>query len=185
MGRTYDTITPALATFIEAQHMFFVASAPSVGGHVNVSPKGLDSLRILDDHRVAYLDLTGSGIETISHIRDNGRLTIMFCAVEGPPRIVRLSGTGTVVAASEPAFAELAARFPAQRGARAVILLDVERIADSCGFSVPRYEFVGDRDVLDRWTDARSDEQLRDYRLDKNGLSIDGLPGWDATDERA
>jgi hypothetical protein len=185
VGRTYEQISPALAAFIEEQHLFFVGSAPSEGGHVNVSPKGQDSLRILDDRRVAYLDLTGSGIETIAHVRQNGRLTIMFCAFDGPPRIVRLQGTASVVTVGEDAFAELAAGFPPNRGARAVIVLEVDRIADSCGYTVPRFDFVADRDRLDRWAEARTDDELRAYRVERNAHSIDGAPGWRPEDDRA
>ncbi len=182
MGRTYERIEPAVAEFVRKQHMFFVGTAPSAGGHVNVSPKGMDSLRILDDQRVAYLDLTGSGIETIAHVRENGRLTFMFCAVDGPPRIIRLQGTGTVVTMHEPGFTELAAQFPIHRGARAVIVLEVDRVADSCGFSVPLYEYVGDRDVLTKWADHKTDDELAEYRLAKNATSIDGVLGWTAED---
>jgi hypothetical protein len=185
VGRTYERISPALLGFIEQQHVFFVGSAPSEGGHVNVSPKGLDSLRVLGERTVAYLDLTGSGIETVAHVRDNGRLTIMFCAFDGPPRIVRLQGTASVVAVGDAGFAELASRFPANRGARAVIVLEVDRIADSCGYAVPRYDYLGERDVLDRWVDRKSDDELRDYRLDRNAVSIDGAPGWQPEDEPA
>ena len=185
MGRTYERITPAMAGFVEAQHVFFVGSAPSEGGHVNVSPKGGDTLRILDDRRVAYLDLTGSGIETVGHVRQNGRLTIMFCAFEGPPRIVRFQGTATVVATGDPGYAELAAGFPDAPGARAVVVLDVDRIADSCGYAVPLYEYVGDRDKLDRWAERQGEDGLRQYRLDRNAVTIDGAPAWLPEDEPA
>lgn len=176
MGRTYERIEPAVADFIGKQHMFFVGTAPSGGGHVNVSPKGMDSFRILDDHRVAYLDLTGSGIETIAHVRENGRLTVMFCAVEGPPRIVRVQGSGSVVTMHEPGYAEMAAQFPNHRGARAVIVLDVDRVADSCGYSVPLYEYVGQRTKLDEWAASMTAAELVEYRAKKNARSIDGLP---------
>ena len=185
MGRTYERISRALADFIEQQHVFFVGSAPSSGGHVNVSPKGLDTFKILGDRHVAYLDLTGSGVETVAHVRQNGRLTIMFCAFDGPPRIVRLQGTAEVVAAGEPGYDELAAGFPPNRGARAVIVLDVDRIADSCGYAVPRYDFVAERDVLDRWVDRKTDDDLRDYRLTVTATTIDGAPAWRPEDERA
>ena len=185
MGRTYDRLDAPIINFIRRQHVFFVASAPSAGGHVNVSPKGLDSLRVLDDRRIAYLDLTGSGAETIAHVRDNGRLTFMFCAFEGKPRIVRLQGTGTVITRSDPTFADVAAPFPMRRGARAVIVLEVDRVADSCGYSVPLYNFVGERDVLDRWVDGRTDDELRDYRLERNAVSIDGAPAWSTSDDVA
>ena len=183
MGRTSERIGTSAVTFIERQHMFFVASAPTTGGHVNVSPKGLDTFRILDDRRVAYLDLTGSGIETIGHIRENGRLTILFCAFDGKPRILRLSGTGRAITLGDGEYAELAALFPGRPGARAVIVLEVDRVADSCGYSVPLLEYVGERDVLDRWAGSRSDEELTEYRLEANAQSIDGIPAWSTHDE--
>lgn len=176
MGRVHESITPALAEFIGAQKLFFVATAPSTGGHVNVSPKGYDTLRILDDRRVAYLDLTGSGIETFAHLRDNARITIMWCAFEGPPRIVRVQGTGEAVAHDDQRFAELAALFEPRRGVRAVIVVTADRIADSCGFSVPLMQFVDERDQLDRWTDRKSEAELADYHAAQNAASIDGLP---------
>ncbi len=176
MGKTYDQIDDGLSAFIAAQHMFFVATAPTHGGRVNLSPKGLDTLRILDDRRVAYLDLTGSGIETIAHLRDNGRITLMFCAFEGRPNIVRVYGTGRAVLPGAAGFDELVAQFPANPGVRSVIVVDVESASDSCGFAVPTYEYVGDRDVLTKWTERNSDT-LDEYRLAKNSSSIDGLPG--------
>jgi Pyridoxamine 5'-phosphate oxidase len=179
MGRIYDHIDERLNDWIMAQHVFFVASAPNEGGHVNLSPKGLDTLSILDEDRVAYLDLTGSGAETIAHVRENGRLTMMFCAFDGPPRIVRLHGRGSVVALHDPGYAELAGGFPDRRGARAVIVLDVERIADSCGFGVPLMDYVADRDSYERYTDHKTDDEIEDYRVTRNATSIDGLPAWD------
>ena len=179
MGRIYDHIDERLAEWVNAQHVFFVASAPNEGGHVNLSPKGLDTLRILDDHRVAYLDLTGSGAETIAHVRENGRLTMMFCAFDGPPRIVRLHGRGSVVALHDAGYAEVAGGVPDRRGARAVIVLDIERIADSCGFGVPLMDYVADRDSYARYTDHKTDEEIEEYRVTRNAASIDGLPAWD------
>jgi hypothetical protein len=178
MGKLYDEITPALAEFIGAQHLFFVASAPlAADGHVNLSPKGLDSLRILGPRRVAYLDLVGSGVETIAHVRENGRLTLMFCAFAGPPKIVRLHGRALWLAPDAPEFAALAARFPERRGARSIIVLEVERISDSCGYGVPLYQYGGDRDQMEAWAASKSDEQLADYQRRKNARSIDDLPG--------
>lgn len=178
MGRTYERLDDQVVRFIEAQQMFFVGSAPSEGGHVNVSPKGLDTFRVFDDHHVGYLDLTGSGAETIAHVRDNGRLTIMFCAFEGKPRIVRLQGLASVHQSGSAEFDRLALSFGDLRGARAVVMLDVERVADSCGYAVPRMDFVGPRDDLIRWTSRRTDDDLEGYRSEKNGVSIDGLPAW-------
>jgi predicted pyridoxine 5'-phosphate oxidase superfamily flavin-nucleotide-binding protein len=180
MAKVHDDIGPELRAFLERQPMFFVATAPlSSDGRVNVSPKGLDgTFAVLDPHRVAYLDLTGSGVETIAHLRENGRITVMFCAFDGPARIVRLAGRGTVTTCDEPEFAELAARFVLHPGARAVVTIDVERVADSCGYGVPRMELKGHRDLLTNWAAGKGDEFLADYRAQRNAVSIDGLPGF-------
>ena len=177
MGKTYDVIDEQLADFIRAQHVFFVATAPSAGGRVNLSPKGLDAFRILDGRTVAYLDLTGSGVETIAHLRDNGRITIMFCAFEGPPKILRLYGRGEVLVPDHPEFARLAAGFPSHVGTRSVIRVAVERIADSCGYGVPRYRYEGERRQLLDWAARKGPTELETYRRGKNARSIDGLPG--------
>jgi hypothetical protein len=180
MGKTYDAIEPRLAAFLTAQRIFFVATAPSGdAGHINLSPKGLDSFRILDARTVAYLDLTGSGIETAAHLRDNGRITIMFCAFEGPPNIVRLYGRGSVLRAGSAAFAQLAAQFPDHPGARAIVRVALDRVSDSCGYSVPRYAYAGERTQLVDWAERKGAEGLEAYRRDKNARSIDGLPGLD------
>ena len=183
MGRTYDAIAPELATWIQSQPVFFVATAPSAGGHVNVSPKGLDTFRVLDDGTVAYLDLTGSGSETIAHLRDDGRITLMWCAFQGNPRIVRFHGRGEALPAGTDAYAALADRFPDLPGARAIIRVEVERVSDSCGYAVPLMELVGPRDRLERWAEARGPEGLVDYRARQNARSIDGLPALDPADE--
>ena len=178
MGKTYDEITPKLREFIEAQKMFFVASAPLAGhGLVNLSPKGYDTLRILDERTVAYLDLGGSGIETVAHVKENGRMVMMWCAFDGRPYIVRLHGRGTVHEKGSPGYRELAHHFPDLPGARTIIVLEAQRISDSCGFSVPRYEFVEDRDTLIRYAEQMPPEKARDYRIERNGSSLDGLPG--------
>jgi hypothetical protein len=178
MGKLYDEITPALAEFIRGQHLFFVASAPlAADGHVNLSPKGLDSFRVLGPRRVAYLDLVGSGVETIAHVRENGRMALLFCAFAGPPKIVRLHGRGVAVMPDAPEFAALAAQFPDRRGTRAVIVLDVERISDSCGYGVPLYEYRGERTQMEAWADRKSDAEIADYKRLKNARSIDDLPG--------
>lgn len=177
MGRTYDDIDAAMAAFIGAQHVFFVATAPlAADGLVNLSPKGLDTLRVLDPHTVAYLDLTGSGIETVAHLRENGRIVMCFCAFEGAPRIVRLHGEGHPVMPSDPGFAALRARFPPHDGVRAVVRVHVRRIADSCGYAVPLMRFEGDRRQLADWT-ARKGADIGAYRAEKNSHSLDGLPG--------
>ena len=178
MGKIFSEITADLQKWIEKQKMFFVATAPlSPDLHINCSPKGLDSFRILDPSTVAYQDLTGSGIETIAHIRENKRILLMFCAFDGPPKIVRLHGLGEAITSEHEDFENLNALFPFKRGTRAYIRVTLSRISDSCGYSVPLYEFVKDRDVLDKWVDAKTDEQLREYRLAKNTESIDGLKG--------
>ena len=180
MAKVHDGISPELQVFLERQPMFFVATAPlGAEGHVNVSPKGFDgTFAVLDERRVAYLDLTGSGVETIAHLRENGRITVMFCAFDGPPRIVRLFGRGTVVTCEEPAFAELVARFPRLPGARAVVTVDLHRVADSCGHGVPKMELVEQRDRLLTWAESKGDAGLAEYRAERNATSIDGLPGW-------
>ena len=176
MGRVLDHIDDATQTWIGRQHMFFVATAPSLDGRVNVSPKGLDSIRVLGKREVAYLDLTGSGAETIAHIRDNGRITLMWNAFEGPPRIVRVYGEGRVHLPTSGRYEELVGLFPKRRGIRSVITIDVERVQDSCGYSVPKMQFVEDRSRLDAWVDQRTDADIAAYQIEKNTLSIDGLP---------
>lgn len=162
-----------------AQPVFFVATAPLAGdGLVNCSPKGMaGSFVVLDPHRVAYLDLTGSGIETIAHLRENGRIVVMFCAFDGRPNIVRLHGTGRAVLPEDEGFEELLARFPEHPGVRSVIVIDLARIADSCGYAVPRLDYVDDRDVLDLHNAKQGPEKLVTYRANRNAQSLDGLPG--------
>lgn len=181
MGKVHEAIDGRLRAFIEAQHMFFVATAPSgPEGHVNVSPKGIGgSFAVLDEHTVAYLDYTASGAETIAHLRENGRITLMFCAFEGPPNVVRLHGTGRFVTLYSPEFAELAALFPDRRGARAVIVVDVHRVSDSCGYGVPVLEYTGERELLQPYMERKGDEGRREYRRKKNAVSLDGLPAFD------
>jgi hypothetical protein len=178
MGRIHAELTEDLIEWIEAQHLFFVASAPTgTDGHVNLSPKGHDTFRILGPTTVAYLDLTGSGVETIAHLRDNGRLTIMFCAFEGKPRILRLFGRGAVITPDDPDFAGLAARFPTLPGTRAVIRCELERIGDSCGYSIPFLAYEGERETLIEWADRRGPDGIAAYHDEKNRTSIDGLAG--------
>lgn len=177
MARTYPLITDELRAFIEAQQLFFVASAPlDPAGHVNLSPKGLDTLRVLSPARVAYFDLTGSGNETSAHLLENGRLTFMFCAFAGPPRILRLYGTGTTVLPGSAAWNELAPLFTPYPGARQLIVADITRVQTSCGYAVPRYDYVEQRDTLLRWADAKGDAGLEAYWQEKNHVSLDGLP---------
>jgi Pyridoxamine 5'-phosphate oxidase len=187
--KVYPKLDERLTKFILSQPVFFVATAPCLdasgeGGHVNVSPKGYrDTFAVLDPLTVAYLDLTGSGAETIAHLRQNGRITIMFCSFTSAPRILRIYGTGQVVLPADPDWAELAAHFPAGQGTgtgrgnqRAIILVKADRISDSCGYAVPVMELIEERDVLARWSDRRSAEQLVAYRAEHNSASIDGLP---------
>lgn len=180
MGKTYEGIGGRLAEFIAAQHVFFTATAPSgPDGHVNVSPKGMrGSLVILGEHRVAYLDYTGSGAEGLAHLRDNGRICLMFCAFEGPPNIVRLHGRAEPVFVGDPRFDELAGRFGEvdRHGLRAIIDVEVTRVSDSCGYAVPLYDFRAERDILTRHMARKDEEKMAAYHALKNAASIDGLP---------
>jgi hypothetical protein len=178
MGKVHERIDGRLRAFIEAQQIYFVATAPSgPGGHVNVSPKGhADTFAVLDSLRVGYLDLTGSGAETLAHIGENGRITIMFCAFDGPPDVVRLHGRGRVVLPDDTEFAGLLANFTPHRGARSIVVVEVERVSTSCGFAVPLFDYRGDRDLLAKWADRKGDADLEEYHRTRNAKSIDGLP---------
>jgi Pyridoxamine 5'-phosphate oxidase len=180
MGKVYEALDGRLREFVLAQRMFFVATAPSgADGHVNLSPKGLTgSFTVLDQHRVAYLDYTGSGAETIAHLRDNGRIVLMFCAFDGPPKIVRLHGRGTAVRPGDPRFDALLAGFaaPPEPGLRSIILVELTRISDSCGYAVPVMAYTGDRDLLTQYNGRKTTEELDEYRAAKNARSLDGLP---------
>jgi hypothetical protein len=178
MSKIYEQLDDKLIDFIRRQKVFFVATAPlSAGGSVNMSPKGYDSLAIIDPRTVAYVDLGGSGIETHAHIRENGRVTLMFCAFEGPANILRLYGRGQAVAFNEPGFAAQMKRFPAFERARGIVTIHLDRVADSCGWGVPYFDYRGERDQLRRWVDAKPYDDWAERRLSSNGLSIDGLPG--------
>jgi len=180
MGRTFEGIDDTLSAFIRRQHIFFVATAPlAADGHVNLSPKGQDTFAIIDPNTVAYLDLTGSGVETIAHLRENGRIVVMFCSFEGAPKILRLHGRGEVIEIGDDRFDELRGLFPHFDGARSVIRIAVERIADSCGYGVPLYEFQGERMQLIDWAERKGPEAVVKYRAEKNRTSIDGLPGFE------
>ncbi len=176
MGSFVESIDDELADWIAGQPVFFVATAPLDGGHINVSPKGLDTFRILGPNQVAYLDLTGSGVETIAHVRQNRRITIMFCAFDGPPRIVRLYGTGGVITPADSRFAEASAWFPEYTGTRSIIDIDVEKVGRSCGFGVPEMDLRGDRTRLLDWAEKKGRTDLPDYWRARNAASIDGLP---------
>lgn len=172
----FDRLSDELTQFIADQPLFFVATAPSAGGHVNLSPKGLDTLRVISPTQVAYLDLTGSGNETSAHVAENGRLTIMLCSFGSKAMILRLYGQGRTVLPSDPQFAALRSHFGEIPGARQIIVLDLERVQTSCGYAVPRMENPQQRDTLIRWAENKGPDGLVAYRKEKNALSIDGLP---------
>jgi hypothetical protein len=178
VGKLYEIIPDNLQAFIRKQHMFFVATAPlSAEGHVNMSPKGLDTFRILSERQVAYLDMTGSGNETAAHLLENGRITFMFCAFEGYPDIVRLYGTGRAVLTSDSEWATLSQHFDLSLpGIRQIITADIDRVSTSCGHGVPLMDFREDRDMIPRWANTKGEAGLDAYRADKNMRSIDGLP---------
>jgi hypothetical protein len=178
MGKQFAHIEQDHREFIEQQHIFFNASAAS-HGRVNVSPRDVAALRILDDHTVIYLDRTGSGNETAAHLLADGHLTLMFCAFEGRPLILRLYGRGRVVARHSAEYGDLlAAHYGGIEvpGARQVVRLDVDLVQTSCGMNVPFYNYVGERDQLTRWAEAKGEPALEQYRREKNSASIDGLP---------
>jgi hypothetical protein len=187
MSKVFEGIDEPLSEWIAAQALFFVASAPlAQEGHVNVSPKGpIGTLRILDERTVAYLDMVGSGAETIAHVRENGRLVIMMCAFAGPPRIVRLHGRGEVILAGDEHFAALAQRCAFEESGvadarRSIVLVDVTRVSDSCGYGVPLMRFEGVRPHADAWAQKKmrvgGPQALLDYQRAHNGASLDGLP---------
>lgn len=176
MAKIYESLTPELQRFIEKQHLFFVATAPfAATGHVNLSPKGQNSFHIFSPNRVGYLDLTGSGNETAAHLLENGRITFMFCAFEGSPRILRLYGRGHVVLPETEEWATTRDNFPDYPGIRQIILAEIERVQTSCGTAVPLLDFVGERDNLNKWAAAKGEDGLIAYRQEKNTHSIDGL----------
>ncbi|WP_040768902.1 pyridoxamine 5'-phosphate oxidase family protein [Tsukamurella sp. 1534] len=175
MATQYDHITERLREFVEAQHMFFVATA-APDGRVNVSPKGLDSLRVVGANRVVWLNGTGSGNETAAHLLRNPRMTLMFCSFDAKPLILRFYGTATAVHAGDQRWPEMLALFPAMRGARNAFDVHVELAQTSCGFGVPRYEYEGQRTLMDSWATNKGEEGLERYRRDRNALSIDGFP---------
>jgi hypothetical protein len=177
MAKVFEKIDENIQKFIEDQHMFFVGSAPmTVDGHVNISPKGMDSFRVLGPNRVVYMDLTGSGNETSAHVLENGRITIMFVAFKGAPNIVRLFGKGEVILPDTPEWDELKPLFPEIPGMRQMIAADIHRVQTSCGYAVPLYDYKGDRDQLVRWAEAKGEEGIITYWRQKNMCSIDDLP---------
>jgi len=175
MAKQYDSIDDRLSTFIGQQKLFFVASA-AADGRVNLSPKGMDSFRVLTPKRVIWLNLTGSGNETAAHLYENGRITVMFCAFEGPPNILRLYGTGSVIHPRDTRWEEYISRFSSIAGARQIIEVEVEVAQTSCGYAVPLFDYQGDRDILTRWAEKKGDAGVRQYWEDENRFSIDGKP---------
>ncbi|HKT88837.1 MAG TPA: pyridoxamine 5'-phosphate oxidase family protein [Candidatus Sulfotelmatobacter sp.] len=184
MGKSYTEIDEALARFIRGQSVFFVATAPDdPEGHLNLSPKGLDTLRILDSKTVAYLDLIGSGVETLAHLKENGRIVLMFCAFQGSPMVLRLHGRGRVIELGNEEFADLASQFPDHDAKRAIILVQVERISTSCGYAVPLLKYEGEREQYFAWARKKGVDGLKTYRREKNRQSIDGLPALEFNEE--
>jgi predicted pyridoxine 5'-phosphate oxidase superfamily flavin-nucleotide-binding protein len=192
MAKVFERIDEHQREWIARQHLFFVATAPLAGdGRVNCSPKGpMGTFRVLDDHTVAYLDMVGSGAETVAHLRENGRIVVMFCSFDGPPRILRLHGRGEVIPADDARFtdvyerADFEAPHEIEAARRAVILIEVERIADACGYGVPLMSYEGEREHAEAWAAKKvrvgGGEALDEYMAEKNTVSIDGLPAYDA-----
>lgn len=175
MAKFFFKLDESLRQFIARQHIFFTASAPNKG-RINLSPKGLDTFRILNDQQVGYLDLTGSECETAAHLAENGRLTLMFCSFEDKPLIVRLYGKGRAIRASDAEWQDLKANFPTLPGERLIIVLDIDSIMATCGFAVPFFDYKGERERLTDWVCQMGDERMDEYRHEKNQVSIDGLP---------
>jgi hypothetical protein len=184
MADVLASIDERLRAWIAAQRVFFVATAPlGAEGRVNCSPRGGDCFRLMDDRECCFLDYTGSGTETAAHLAENGRICVMFCGFEGPPRILRIHGRGEVLPPDHSDFARYAALMPSNPGSRAVVRIAIGRISSSCGFGVPRYDFVAERDTLDAWAMKKGPEGLAAYRAQKNARSIDHLPGFTAPGE--
>jgi hypothetical protein len=175
MAAFFDHLTPELIAFIGQQHMFFVATAPA-SGRISLSPKGLDTLRVVDETTVCYLDLTGSGNETSAHLLADGRMTLMFCSFGDKPLILRLYGRGMVIGPTDAGWPDALARFSPMPGIRQIVWMDVESVQTACGFAVPVFDFVSERPMLHQWAEKKGPEGLDAYRQDKNRTSIDGLP---------
>ena len=177
MGKFHAFITDQHKTFIQSQHLFFVGTAPlQAEGHINLSPKGLGSFRVLSPTRVAYMDIIGSGNETSAHILQNGRITFMFCAFDGPPNILRLYGKGDTVLPGDAQWDELASHFVILAATRQIIVADILKVQTSCGFGVPYYEYKGEREHAHQWAAKKGAEGLENYKQEKNLISMDGLP---------
>lgn len=177
MGKLFEALLPEHEDFIRKQRLFFVGSAPlSEEGHVNLSPKGHDVLRIMSPTEIAYLDLTGSGNETSAHLTENGRITLMFCAFEGPPLILRGYGTGRVILPGTSEWGHLIPQFELLPGARQIIHITLHKVQTSCGYAVPNFTYMSERETLKRWAVQKGEEGLEQYQRDKNSVSLDGLP---------
>jgi hypothetical protein len=177
MGKFFDSIQDNHKAFIKKQKIFFVATAPlGPDGHINLSPKGMDSFRVLSPTRVAYMDVVGSGNETSAHVLENGRITFMFCAFDGPPNILRLYGNGYTVLPGMDEWAVLSPLFKLHLATRQIIVADIHKVQTSCGYSVPLYDYTGERDHADKWADSKGKDGLEQYKKDKNRVSLDGLP---------
>lgn len=177
MGKFFSAIGAPHQAFIEAQHLFFVGTAPlEQDGHINLSPKGLDSFRVLSPNRVAYMDIVGSGNETSAHLLQNGRITFMFCAFEGPPNILRLYGRGRTVLPGDADWDALATHFTLLPATRQLIVADIHKVQTSCGFAVPYYQYTGERDQAHKWAAKKGADGLEEYKKEKNLISMDGLP---------
>ncbi len=186
MGKEYTEIDDSIQRWIRRQRLFFVATAPLSGnGLINCSPKGFDCLAIIGPRKLAYVDVGGSGIETVAHLKENRRIVVMMCAFDGPPKIFRFYGQGSVVEPHHENFDELLGQFPQQVAARNIIVIDVDRIIDSCGYGVPLYEFVGERDSMQNHYDSKSTSEILEYRRMRNAQSLEGLPGLDVEMIRA
>lgn len=177
MGKFHDSIKPAHQTFIKQQHIFFVSTAPlSADGRINLSPKGLDCFRVLSEQQVAYMDLISSGNETSAHTLENGRITIMFCSFEGTPNILRLYGKGFTVLPNTEAWETYAPHFTIYPSTRQIIVANIDLVQTSCGFGVPLYDYVGERDIHFEWANKKGEAGLAEYMQEKNLQSLDGLP---------
>ncbi len=178
MGKEYSEIDEKVQRWLGRQKMFFVATAPlSADGLVNCSPKGGDTFLVLGPKQIAYLDYGGSGIETVAHLKENGRIVVMFCAFDGPPKIFRFYGEGEVIEPGDDEFDDLKAKFPPHCTCRNIIRVNVNRIADSCGYAVPLYEHTGERTAMETWVESKTEEEMQAYRAKNNAASLDGLPG--------
>ena len=177
MGKFHNAIQSPHRAFIEKQKMFFVATAPlSEAGHINLSPKGLDSFRVLSENCVGYMDLIGSGNETAAQLLENGRITFMFCAFEGAPNILRLYGKGYSILRGSALWDEYAPYFSILPSTRQIIMADIDLVQTSCGYGIPFYDYVGERRTHFDWADKKGEDGLREYMLEKNVQSLDGLP---------